>query len=66
MNRAELLLRMKDYKKLSQREFESGAFGVQDYLRTMSVSDARLRFKIQTFMTPTVRMNFRSDPNYRL
>ena len=66
MNRAELLLRMKDYKKLSQREFKSRAFGVQDYLRTMSVSEARLRFKIQTFMTPTVRMNFRSDPNYRL
>ena len=35
-------------------------------MRKMTVSNARLRFKIQTYMTPTVRMNFRNDAKYKL
>ena len=37
---------------------------MKPYIIELDVAAARLRFKINTKMTPTVQMNFQSDPSY--
>ena len=61
MNRNEILQNMKGYKKIDIKDHLNEPFRVQPYLRSLNISEARLKFKIKTCMTPTIRMNFPSD-----
>ena len=65
MNRDDILNQMKKpYKKISYEEHVHEKLQLQPYLESLHISDARLRFKLKTGMTPTVRMNFPSDPEF--
>ena len=65
MNRDELVKQMRSYKKINQADFTERQQQVQLYMKNLKVSEARLRFKIESGMTPTVRMNFMNDEGYR-
>ena len=65
MNKEEIIHRMQTYKKINYWDFECRSFGPQSYLKSMSQVNARLRFKIWAKMTPTVRMNFRNNRDYK-
>ena len=51
----------KPYKKISQSDHVQEDFKLQPYLQALSIPEARLKFKLKTRMTPTVRMNFPSE-----
>ena len=55
---------MGKYKKVEKAKYVDRHHKVQDYLRSMNVTDARIRFKIESGMTPTVRMNFMNDKDF--
>ena len=55
---------MKSYKKLKVDDFASESFAAKDYLSKLNMADARLRFKLRSCMTPTVKMNFKSDAKF--
>ena len=48
-----------DYNTLSEEKFET-----KNYLKTLYLPDARLRFALKSKMTRTVQMNFKGDPKY--
>ena len=65
MNKDDILNMMKKpYKKISYQEHVNEKFQVQPYLKTMNISEARMRFKLKTGMTPTVQMNFPSSDEF--
>ena len=37
----------------------------KQYLKSLSIADARLKFALRTCMTRTVQANFKGDPMYR-
>ena len=51
----------KNYKKIEFSKLASDNFELKDYLMNFSIDDARLNFKIKSFMTPGIKMNFQSD-----
>ena len=51
----------KNYKKVDIEKLVKDDFSLKKYFLNLNVSDARLRFKIASFMTPSVKMNFPSD-----
>ena len=55
---------MKGSKKPLVERLKAEPFGVKAYLSQLNIEDARLRFKINSGMTPTVKMNFQSDAEY--
>ena len=63
-NEAELHEKVKTYKKLDFKDFSSENFAVKDYLRALNMTDARFKFKLRSSMTPTVKMNFKSDAKF--
>ena len=65
-NKYDILSQIKSYKKLNYEDYKNQELKVQPYLHKLNISQARMRFKIKSLMTPTVRMNFPSDPGYTL
>ena len=63
-NETELLNNMKKYKKLNVADFKDEKCEEKDYLSSMYLTQARLKFKLRAKMTPTVQMNFMSDPKF--
>ena len=63
-NKEDILNQTKGSKKLPVDQMKSEPFSMKSYLSEMNMEDARLRFKINSGMTPTVKMNFQSDPGY--
>ena len=55
---------MKPLKKIDYRDYSNGKHQVQSYLKDLQIYQARLKFKINSKMTPTVQMNFQSDQNF--
>ena len=53
MNRDELVKQMRSYKKINQTDFTKRQQQVQPYMKNLKVSEARLRFKIESGMTPS-------------
>ena len=53
---------MSKYKKIKADDYKSESCQIQSYMKTLNIKDARMRFKIRAQMTPTVQMNFMSDP----
>ena len=54
-NKDDLLCQMKGSKKLLVEKLKAESFGVKAYLSQLNIEDARLRFKINSGMTPTVQ-----------
>ena len=63
-NRSEILEQMKPLKKISYKEHISEKCQLQPYMTKLNIAETRLKFKLKTRMTPTVRMNFQSDPEF--
>ena len=65
LNRNDVLNQMrKPYNKIKYEEHINSEMELQPYLKTMNISEARMKFRLKTKMTPTIRMNFASDPEY--
>ena len=52
------------YKIFSYQEHVNEESQVQPYLKTMNISQDRMRFKLKTGMTPTVQINFPSSDEF--
>ena len=52
------------YKKIDLEKFANDDHKLKPYFKSLSVIEARLRFKIASSMTPTVKMNFQSDKQF--
>jgi hypothetical protein len=66
LNRESLLEIMKtSYKKLDANELKLETFKLKPYMTKMHLTQARLNFRIRSFMTRTVKMNFSSDPGFK-
>ena len=62
LNKMDILEKMAPYKKMDHKTIENEKFEVKSYVKNMNPAQARLRFRISSFMTKTVKMNFSSDP----
>ena len=65
MNEDDLLQQMKNYKKLDLNELKQENCKLKDYMSSLNLHSARLRFKIRAKMTPTIQMNFKSDKAFK-
>ena len=66
LNKESLLDKMKTYyKKLNHYELDSEKFELKPYMTKLDMNQARLKFRIRSCMTRTVKMNFASDPGYK-
>ena len=65
LNEDDLLHQIKEYKKLDYNELKLEHCDLKNYMRTLNLFDARLRFKIRAHMTPTIQMNFKNDPTFK-
>ena len=62
LNKDTLLDTMKSsYKKLDHNKFATEKFELKPYLLNLQTDDARQKFRLRSFMTKTVKMNFQSD-----
>ena len=65
VNKNELLSVIREkYEKLDYETLKSETFSIQEYLKTLNVNDARLKFKIRCKMVKTIALNFPSDTKY--
>ena len=66
-NRVELLKLIEEkYEKLEYENLKTETFSKKEYLKTMNMHDARLRFRIRCKMVKKIALNFLSDPQYFL
>ena len=49
------------YKQLNLETMKNDPFELKPYMKNLNVSEARLKFKLNSFMTPTVKMNFQME-----
>ena len=64
-NRDQILNWCKSYKKLDYNKLSLEKFEMKSYFKTMNISKSRLFFKVQSLITPTVRINFKSDKKFK-
>ena len=62
--RKELINQSLNLSKMDKSQMEKEDFGLKHYVKTLNVPDARLRFAIRTYMTRTVKMNFKGVRSY--
>ena len=66
LNREILLDTMKtSYKKLDHKKCTEDKFELQPYLTNLQTNQARQQFRLRSFMTKTVKMNFPSDVGFK-
>ena len=53
------------YKKLDHKKFAEENFELQPYLTDLRTNQARSKFRIRSFMTKTVKMNFPNDEGFK-
>ena len=63
-NRNELLEQTKGYKKICFQQLSEEDYEIKPYLFKLNLRQAQLRLKLRASMTPTVRMNFKNDPQF--
>ena len=56
---------MDGYKKIDREKCEKEKREIKYYFKTMDVADSRLAFKIENFVVPTIRLNFKSDKKFK-
>ena len=66
LNKSKLIqiVKTKNYKKIDHELMSDANFSLQPYLKSLNVAEARLHFKIQCKMVPTIKMNFQSDAKF--
>ena len=66
LNKMDILeqIESEGYKKLNLETMKNDSFELKPYMKNLNVSEARLKFKLNSFMTPTVKMNFQSDSEF--
>jgi hypothetical protein len=52
------------YKKVDIEQMKEDSFNLKQYMKDLNVYDARMKFKLNSFMTPTIKMNFQSDSEF--
>ena len=63
-NEKEIRESMKSYKKVNQTDLGNEAFECQDYISSLSLSQARTFFKHKYSMTQHVKINYKGDQSY--
>ena len=64
-NKRKLLEKIRKYKKLDFEKLKKEVYETKQYLASLNIADARLKFALRTCMTRTVQANFKGDPNFR-
>ena len=64
INKDDILSQIASYKKLKLEDYKDEEYKVQSYLNTLNIANARTKFKFKSFMLPTIKMSFPSDPNF--
>ena len=66
LNKSKLLevVRNRCYKKIDHNQLSDDDFMLKPYMRTLSVADARTRFRIASKMTLHIKMKFQSDSRF--
>ena len=65
LNKDTLIHTMKSYTKLDHKKFMTEEFQLQSYMTGLNIEQARHKFRIRSFMTKTVKMNFPNDIKYK-
>ena len=67
MNKNDILQQIvkEGYKKVDIQTMKDDSFNLKPYMKELNVFDARMKFKLNSYMTPTVKMNFQSDSVFR-
>ena len=55
---------MKQYKKLKSSKLMDEKFGMKDYVKKLTVHEARALFKNRTSMTQYTKINYKNNPLY--
>ena len=64
-NKAHLLKEIQTkYKKLDYSILVNEKYELKDYLKTMTLSKARMKFRIRTKMVENIAFNYSSDPKF--
>ena len=63
-NKNELLEQAKGYKKICSQQLSEEVYEVKPYLYKLNLRQSQMRLKLRASMTPTVRMNFKNDPQF--
>jgi hypothetical protein len=64
-NTKDLLDNMKkNYKKIDHNMMREEKFQIKPYMKNLHLSEARDKFRLRSFMTKTVKINFSSDRKY--
>ena len=64
-NKSDILTQVQSYKKLNYNKLVSENYGIQPYMKTMTVNMARTFFASRAMMLSTVQMNFKNIPEYK-
>ena len=64
-DRSDILKMMEGLKKIDHEICAREKHEMKGYFKTMNVADSRMAFKIQNFVVPTIRLNFKSDKKYK-
>ena len=64
-NRKEILDWMRGYKKISLDKCKNKPHKMQDYFKKLNVQESRMKFRIDCFLVPTIRLNFKSNKKYK-
>ena len=63
-NRNDLIHQSRSYKKIDFKVLESEEFEVKPYLAQLEMEKARLKFKIESLMVPTIRTHFKNKEDF--
>ena len=61
MNKNDILEQLKPLKKMKHEDYANQKFERKSYMSSLNIAEARMRFKLNAQMTPTIKMNFPSD-----
>ena len=64
-NRLDILTEVQSYKKLDYDKLVTEEYGLQPYLKNMTVPLARTCFASRAMMLSSVQMNFKNNPEFR-
>ena len=64
-NTNDLISKMKSgYKKIDHKLMAGENFELKPYFKNLHISQARTKFRLRSFMTKTVKLNFASDKKF--
>ena len=63
--RNDVLNMMKGLKKIYREKCAQEKHELKGFFKTMNVADSRMAFKLQNYVVPTIRLNFKSDKKYK-